>query len=78
MIAAASSASTLDLAAEYLQTYRQWRNLYGMADACIEELKAEILEACEEPSMTIEHREKLFSLAQLIELEQDMDAERAA
>jgi len=67
-----------DPAAEYLRTYREWRDLYGLGDPCIEELKAAISLDSERDSHTIPQRDRLEMLVLLIEREQARHWEFAA
>jgi len=56
-----------DLIAEYMQTFFEWRARYGLADDCMEELRAAVLVDSERDSLTNEQRRRLQLLAQLIE-----------
>ena len=56
-----------DLIAEYTQTFFEWRTRYGLADACMDELRAAMLVDSERESLTQEQRRRLLLLAQLIE-----------
>ena len=67
-----------DLVAEYLQTYLEWRERYGLQDACMEELLAAVLAECEGTHTTRRLQSDLRSLAQTIEGELRAAQESAA
>lgn len=58
-----------DLAAEYLQTYLEWRERYGLQDDCMEELLAAVRAECERVHPSRHLQSNLRSLAQMIEME---------
>jgi hypothetical protein len=62
-----TSSTREDLIAEYLQTFFEWRARYGLADACMDELRAAMLVDSERESLTQGQRRRLRLLAQLIE-----------
>lgn len=62
-----SSATRDDVIAEYMQTFFEWRARYGLADDCMDELRAAVLVDSERESLTEEQRRRLRLLAQLIE-----------
>jgi hypothetical protein len=62
-----SSSSREDLIAEYMQTFFLWRARYGLADDCMDELRAAVLADSEREPLTGEQRRRLRLLAQLIE-----------
>jgi hypothetical protein len=67
-----------DLVAEYLQTYLEWRDRYGLQDACMEELLAAVLAECERVPATRPVYGALQSLAHTIEAELRAAQEEAA
>ena len=67
-----------DLVAEYLQTYLEWRDRYGLRDACMEELLAAVLAECERVPATRPVHGDLQSLANTIEAELRAAQEAAA
>lgn len=67
-----------DLVAEYLQTYLEWRDRYGLRDACMEELLAAVLAECERMPATRRLHGDLRSLAHTIEAELRAAQEAAA
>lgn len=58
-----------DLAAEYLQTYLEWRERYGLQDDCMAELLAAVRAECERVHASRHLQSNLRSLAQMIEME---------
>lgn len=62
-----SKASRDDVIAEYLQTFFEWRARYGLADDCMEELRAAVLVDSEKETLSEDQRRRLRVLAQLIE-----------
>ena len=56
-----------DLVADYMQTFFEWRARYGLADDCMEELRAAVLADSDGASLTEQQRCRLRLLAQLIE-----------
>lgn len=77
MMSAANDASD-DLVAEYLQTYLEWRDRYGLQDACMEELLAAVLAECERMPATRHLHSDLKSLAHTIEADLRAAQEAAA
>lgn len=72
------SSSREDVLAEYIQTFFEWRARYGLADDCMDELRAAVLVESERESLTGEQRRRLRLLAQLIEDERRRSVDRAA
>ena len=64
---AKATSTREDLIAEYMQTFFEWRARYGLADDCIDELRAAVLADSEAESLTEGQRRRLRLLAQLIE-----------
>jgi hypothetical protein len=58
-----------DLVAEYLQTYLEWRERYGLQDACMEELLAAVLAESERVAGAKRLQRDLQALAHMIEAE---------
>lgn len=56
-----------DVIAEYMQTFFEWRARYGLADDCMEELRAAVLVDSERESLSADQRRRLRLLARLIE-----------
>lgn len=67
-----------DLVAEYLQTYLEWRDRYGLQDACMEELLAAVLAECDRMHIARRLQSDLRSLAYTIEAEMRAAQESAA
>lgn len=67
-----------DLAAEYLQTYLEWRERYGLQDDCMEELLAAVRAECERVHTARHLQGNLRALAQMIETELRVAQEAAA
>jgi hypothetical protein len=74
----AANGASDDLVAEYLQTYVEWRDRYGLQDACMEELLAAVLAECERVPVTRHLHGDLRSLAHTIEAELRAAQEAAA
>jgi hypothetical protein len=59
-----------DAASEYLRTYHEWRDIYGMQDPCIDELRLAILAESERDSLSVQQRDRLEWLVRMIRREQ--------
>jgi len=61
-----------------MRTFVEWRTTYGIADPCMDELRAAVLAECEKPATTPEQQSRLRALAELIRAEQRRCEEHAA
>jgi hypothetical protein len=60
-----------DAAAAYLRTYHEWRDIYGLQDSCIDELRLAIMAEGERDSLSVQQRDRLEWLARMIRREQE-------
>ena len=67
-----------EITADYWRTYFEWRSQYGLGDECMRELIAAIRVEAEQASIESDQQARLIALTNMIEVELEGQAMRAA
>ena len=67
-----------DITADYWRAYFEWRSQYGLGDECMRELIAAIRVEAEQTTIESDQQARLIALANMIEVELEGQAMRAA
>ncbi len=67
-----------DITADYWRAYFEWRSQYGLGDECMRELIAAIRVEADRTTIESDQYSRLIALANMIEVELEGQAMRAA